>query len=135
MNHGMSHFEDNICEGCLTVMPGGELSERYYRDSGRRICEMCLLSVIRESEIIVENGETEVKVSVTFNSIVFEDVCGENLLLPLAFLSHGVSIIGQGWDWVTIDPGDAMVMKIGNQNNGVEQIHTYVLDRIWELYV
>lgn len=135
MNHGMSHYDQNHCEGCFADTPNDELSERYHKDARRWMCEACLINIIHESEIIIEDGETTVKVTVRFNSAVFEEVCGENLLLPLAFLSHGFSIIGQGWDWVTLDPGDAMVMKLGNQNNGVEQIHKYVLDRVWELYV
>lgn len=123
------------CENCNTDIDSVELSSRYHEETRRCICDMCVGLMLTRSSTELESEGDITRVFISFEDEVFAGSCIEFSLLSTSIESHGYQVVEVHEDWVKISTGDAVVMKIGKPDNGLNAIHNYILSRLWELYI
>lgn len=123
------------CENCNADVNSTDLSDRYREETGRLICDVCVGHMLTRSSTELESKGDITRVFISFEDEVFAGSCIEFSLLSTSIESHGYQVVEVHEDWVEISTGDAVVMKIGKPDNGLNAIHNYVLRRLWALYI
>lgn len=129
------HDKQWYCEDCQDTVSETELSSRYHDAIGRWVCCGCILDIIERCVIHLVPREDYTEIWVEFNEVIFTDFCNTTDILTEAIQSHGYVVKKSGDDWVGVDKGDAIIMKIGNVNNGLNSILEFITTSIWETYV
>lgn len=123
------------CENCQDAVFEIELSTHYHEDAGRWICHGCMVDLVDRCIIHFVPHEGDTGIWVEFDDVIFTDFCNVTEILQEAIQSHGYVIKTAVNGWVFVDNGDAIIMKLGNMNNGLDSIHEFVKTRVWETYV